>query len=185
MTKNLRKAIMFRSQLKNLYNKKRTQENWDNYKKQRNFCVNLLKKTKKEYFNKLNIKDLSSNKKFWKTIKPYFSNKGLNGNKFLLIENDNLISNEKDLASIFNNFFINITSDLHLKEAPKPQTSNESLDELLTRFSTHPSIKKIKESFPVSDSFNFRPVTTDDVKKEIKIFMGLKLIYKEIFRLTF
>ena len=98
----------------------------------------------------------------------------MNGNKFLLIENDNLISNEKDLASIFNNFFINITSDLHLKEAPKPQTSNESLDELLTRFSTHPSIKKIKESFPVSDSFNFRPVTTDDVKKEILNLDGSK-----------
>lgn len=27
------------------------------------------------------MKDLSGNKKLWKTIKPYFSNKGLNSNK--------------------------------------------------------------------------------------------------------
>ena len=46
MTKTLRKAIMHRSKLKNIYNKKRTNDNWANYKKQRNFCVNLLRKTR-------------------------------------------------------------------------------------------------------------------------------------------
>ena len=47
-------------------------KNWKNYKKQRNFCVDLLSKTKTEYFKNLNVKDLSDNRKFWKTIKPYF-----------------------------------------------------------------------------------------------------------------
>ena len=49
MSKALRKAVMVRSKLKNKYNKNRTGENWDTYKKQRNFCVNLLRKTKKDY----------------------------------------------------------------------------------------------------------------------------------------
>ena len=70
MSKALRKAIMVRSKLKNKYNKNRTEENWDSYKKQRNFCVNLLRKTKKDYFNDLNIKNITDNKAFWKTIKP-------------------------------------------------------------------------------------------------------------------
>ena len=61
-------------------------------KKQRNFCVNLLRKTKTEYFQKLNVKDLSDNRKFWKTIKPFFSNKGLNSNKLMLKENNRLIT---------------------------------------------------------------------------------------------
>ena len=43
--------------LKNIYNKYRTEGNWANYEKQRNFCVNLLCKTKTEYFQKLNVKD--------------------------------------------------------------------------------------------------------------------------------
>ena len=59
MSKTLRKAIMHRSKLKNIYNKYRTKDNWANYKKQRNFCINLPRKTKTKYFQKLNVKDLS------------------------------------------------------------------------------------------------------------------------------
>ena len=50
ITKQLRKAIMRRSRLKNIYNKTRSPENWGNYKKQRNSCVDLLRKTKRSYF---------------------------------------------------------------------------------------------------------------------------------------
>ena len=48
MTKSLRKAIMLRSRLKNNLNKQRSDENWDNYKKQRNFCVKLTRQTKEK-----------------------------------------------------------------------------------------------------------------------------------------
>ena len=41
VTKGLRKAIMKRSRLKNLFNKQRTHENWVNYKMQENQSVNL------------------------------------------------------------------------------------------------------------------------------------------------
>ena len=58
MTKQLRKAIMHRSRLKNVFNKNRTPKTWDSYKKQRNFCVNLLRKTKKEYFENISVKDI-------------------------------------------------------------------------------------------------------------------------------
>ena len=47
MSKALRKAIMHKSKLKNVYNKKRADVNWANYKKQPNFCVTLLRITKK------------------------------------------------------------------------------------------------------------------------------------------
>ena len=86
MSKALRKAIMHRSKLKNINNKYRTEDNWANYKKQSNFCVNFLRKTKTEYFQKLNVKDLSDNRKFWKTIKSFFSNKSLNSKKLMLKE---------------------------------------------------------------------------------------------------
>ena len=65
MSKALRKAIMNRSKFKNAYNKKRADVNWANYKKQRNFCVTLLRRTKKEYFQNLNVKDLLDNKNFY------------------------------------------------------------------------------------------------------------------------
>ena len=83
---------MTRSKLRNSDNKGRTKQKWDNYKKQRNFCVNLFRKTKRKFFRDLNINKIS-----WKTIKQFFSNKGLNSNKLLLVEKGNLVSNEKIL----------------------------------------------------------------------------------------
>ena len=116
MTKELRKGIMHRSKLKNKFNKKRTNENWENYKTQRNFCVNLPRKTKREYFQQLNLKKVSDNRTFWRTIKPCFTNKGLSTNKLMLKEGNQLVSNEKDLANIMNGYFINITKELNLKK---------------------------------------------------------------------
>ena len=81
MNKALRKAIMRRSRLKNIYLKTRNNENWDKYKKQRNFSTNLLRKTKNDYFRCLNLND---NKKFWKKVKPFFSDKGLETNNIIL-----------------------------------------------------------------------------------------------------
>ena len=50
MNKELRKTIMKRSQLKNRYNKNHDYEKWHLYKKQRNFCVSFLRKTKRNCF---------------------------------------------------------------------------------------------------------------------------------------
>ena len=59
---------------------------WKDYKKQRNFRKNLLKKTKRQYFCNLNIKDLNDNKKFWKKFKPFFWDKSLETNNIILKE---------------------------------------------------------------------------------------------------
>ena len=56
MTKTLRKAIMIRSKLKNRFHKTRSDKNWLLYKTQRNLYTKLLRKTKKDYFSKLNPK---------------------------------------------------------------------------------------------------------------------------------
>ena len=72
----MRKAIMHRSRLKNVFNKSRTLKTWDNYKKTAQFLCESFKKNKKRYFENINVKDINDNKKFWKTIKPFFSNKG-------------------------------------------------------------------------------------------------------------
>ena len=73
MTKALRKATMTRSKLKNFYLKNQNTTNWNNYKYQRDFRTNLLRKTKLDYFRNFNVKNLRYNKKFWKKIKPFFS----------------------------------------------------------------------------------------------------------------
>ena len=64
MTKELSKAIMLITNLRNQFLKTRTSEAKLKYNKQRNLCVSLLRKTKKNYYENLNLNDISHNKKF-------------------------------------------------------------------------------------------------------------------------
>ena len=75
LTKELRKAIMNRSKLRNTFLKTRNEKSRGRFNRQRNFCVSLLRKTKRRFFGKLNHKVVSDNRKFWKTIGPLFSEK--------------------------------------------------------------------------------------------------------------
>ena len=52
MNKVLSKAVMNRSRLRNKFTKDPTIDNEKSNKKQRNYCVNLFKKEKKEFFRK-------------------------------------------------------------------------------------------------------------------------------------
>ena len=72
MTKSLRKAIMLRSQLKKKFNNNKSEENSKKYKQQRNYCVKLLRKTKMEYFQNMDVNKVNDNKMFWKTLKMIF-----------------------------------------------------------------------------------------------------------------
>ena len=59
---------------------------------------------------------MTDNEKFWKIIKPFCSNKGLNSNKLMLREKGVVVADEKALANLMNNYFVNITADLYLKQ---------------------------------------------------------------------
>ena len=99
MTKTLRKAIMKRSKLKNKFNEERNIENWSEYKRQRNLCSNLLKQSKKCHFNSLNVNEVTENKKFWKTIKPFFTiKKNKITNNIILTENNQTVREEKTIC---------------------------------------------------------------------------------------
>ena len=166
MTKSLRKAIMLRSKLKNNFNKQRSDGNWDNYKKQRNFCVKLLHQTKEKYFSDINVKSISDNKKFWKTIKPFFSNKGLNTNNMMLVEDNEIVREEEIIANIMNNYFTNITTLLKLK--PTKIDSKANLESIIDTFQNHESVQRIKlANFHTKSSLKCNSVSEIDIKKEI------------------
>ena len=99
---------MDRPRFENIFNKRHAPRTQDSYQKLRNFCVNLFRETKKKSFENINIKDINNNKNFWKTIKPFFNHKRLNTNKLMLIEKNNLISEESVLADTMNQCFTSI-----------------------------------------------------------------------------
>ena len=173
MSKHLRKAIMTRSRLKNIYNKKRTFENLENYKKQRNFCVNLLKREKRKYYNNLNLNIFKDNKTFCKRIKPLFSDKYRPANKgFILIDNNENISESKDIAESLNDFFIKSVDNLDIEpfiQSMLENNSERSVLEIIKEYESHPSIKRIKAHFHVKEIFKFREISTEDLKTKLAI----------------
>ena len=72
ITKKLKKAIMKRSQLENIYSKTLTEKSLKAYKKQKNYVNRLYKKERKMFFNSLNSSVISDNQKIWKTAKISF-----------------------------------------------------------------------------------------------------------------
>ena len=115
MNKQLRKAIMKRSALKNKANKSKCQTDYEAYKKQRNFVANLNKKCKKAFFAKVSID--SNKKSMWKFCKSVFPCKsGVSNEKITLEHNGHIVTDEKTVANIFNIHFVNIVKSLNIPE---------------------------------------------------------------------
>ena len=96
MNKQLRKVIMTRTRLLNKYSKDNSARNLFAYKRERNLCANFLRKSKKVYCNNLNVKRRNDSKKFWQTIKSNFTDKTLKNERITLVDEDKVITEEKD-----------------------------------------------------------------------------------------
>ena len=96
---------MLRSKLRNKYLTEKSEEARLLYKKQRNACVFLWKKAKKEYYENLDLHNVIDTKRFWKTVKPMFGNKIKTCNTVSLIEKSTVITSEKALTKTFIEFF--------------------------------------------------------------------------------
>ena len=173
MTKNLRKAIMKRSQLENKYISNSTVENRNKYKKHKNFCSKLYKKERKKFYSQLDIKNITVNKLFWKTMKPFLSEKCTYASKISLVHNDNVISDDQELADTFNNFFEHTVDNLGIQEYQSDHNidissiSDDPIDYAIAKYKNHPNIIMINENVSFESRFSFTAVNEDDIQREI------------------
>ena len=163
MNQTLSKAFMHRSKLKNRYNKNPTEVNKMSYNKQRNYCVLLLRKEKRKYYNNLDLNIFADNKKFWQRVKPLFSDKQKSiPRDLILVENDILISDKLKVAEKLNNFFIKAVENLEIEpdlSETKSDTPDENIQVIIDQYKSHPSIVKIKENVGEGNSFSFKDTT--------------------------
>ena len=87
-------------------------------------------------------------------------------------EKGNLVSAEKELATIINNFYINIAKDLELKKDSKGKLNN--LEDILKAYESRLSIEKIKKVIKTTEKFSFHNVKDDEVQKIIMNLDGSK-----------
>ena len=91
--------IVKRYLLENICRKALTEKSLKAYNKQINYVSRLHKKERKMFSNSLNSSVISDDRKFWKTVKPLFSNKGDYGNKIKLIENEEIIDDDTTVGA--------------------------------------------------------------------------------------
>ena len=153
MNSVLRKAVYKKKMLHNKYLKHRSNKNWEKYRLQRNLVNKIKKNSIKQYFFERCTGGPKSNS-FWPTIKPFLSNKGnVNNNEIILEENNKIINDQEEVATTFNNFFINVAKDI----GPNLKTGNDE----------HPSITKIKENKHNIEPLVFKEIDIDFIEKQI------------------
>ena len=120
---------------------------WKAYNKQRNYCVWLIRKLKKDYYNNLDNKKIIDNKSFWKYVKPLFTEKNARSIKITLVEDNSLLENNDKIAETFNNFF---TSDVsNIPPFVDLSVEIDHIEDLILRiieqYKNHPSVVAINE----------------------------------------
>ena len=114
---------------------------------------------------------MCDNKKFWGKVKPLLSNKVVYNERITLVEDDKIIENDKNTASILNEFCSNIITTLgipHFNETePLSHNIGDPLMKTIMKHRFHPSIVAIKKNCNSGLSFSFSQVECHEIMKEI------------------
>ena len=102
------------------------------------------------------MKDVTENKKFWTTIKPFFAEKSKTTNNIILTENNQTVREDRKICQIFNTYFTNITKDLKLRQVNESQS-----------FENEESCRLIRENYS-GGSFSFMSISKDDIIEGVK-----------------
>ena len=135
---------MKRSELESEYVKNITSENLKSHKKTKTFCSKLYKKERKKYHERLDFNNATDNKKFWKTVKPFSSDKVTTFPKISLVEYEEIISDESKVANSFSSFFENA---IHLLGIKTNKYSNGNYD---LKTPVEIAIKKYKQRLSIN-----------------------------------
>ena len=76
--------------------------------------MSLLRKTKRNYYAHLDNKIVTDNRKFWKAVSSLFSEKTFRKESITLKEQRKIITDNKNIAEMFNNLFSNIVKNLNI-----------------------------------------------------------------------
>ena len=152
MNRELQKENYVRSRLRNKHWVEPSAENKAAYKKQRNKCVKIRRKSIKRYMDKISEKGVETNKSYWNFIKSSMINKAMIASKDItLIGVKNVITDEYEISQTFNKHYINIVQKSCGNKPNKIGTTLGSLndsdviDRIIKSYENHPSVLKIKK----------------------------------------
>ena len=121
MGNNFHKAIMTRSRVLNQLRKTKPMKTNALTKKQRNYCVILLERSKKSCYDNFNVSTITDNKTFCKTKKPSFTEKSVKDQK---------IQKYLNLLKYFWSYFENIVKNLYIERPNLSQSDSNPVSNI-------------------------------------------------------
>ena len=110
MSSDIRKAIRKRNRLLKYFCRHKSPRAWENYRVQRNLTTFLIRTAKTKYYTNLSDKlqdPKIGQKKWWGIIKSLYGNK-IHSNIPALLEGDRMITDAKEKATLFNDYFCSV-----------------------------------------------------------------------------
>ena len=130
---------------------------------------------------------MSDNRTFWKTVGPLFLEKAFHKESIILNNKTKIISNDEELAEMFNKYFSKIVGNLDIDETLASNIASSDITDpvfnAIKKYEDYPSIKTIKLFMSGKDlqfSFNFE--TKNKILAEIHNLDKKKLVKKVIYR---
>ena len=115
------------------------------------------------------MSNVNDNREFWRTVKPFLTDKGTNHSTINLIDdNGGIITSETKLTETFSNHFEKVTLSTTVNENISGVTpkSLDRIDKIIEKFDNHESVLMIRNIFK-SNSFEFSPIDESEVLEQI------------------
>ena len=131
--------------------------------------MKLLRNTKNEFYNNLNVRYITENKLFWKTAKASFTDKTWKDERITLVENSKVVSDESELAEFFSKYFGNIVQNLGIDGLTNTSSDNDAVTirQAIGKYQNHLSIKVIRENIHTTNNFSFELINPECIGKII------------------
>ena len=93
-----------------------------------------------------------------------------------------MILDNESVSGKFNNYFSQIVDSLVLYDFPSKLRREyaDEIDNIVSKFNTHPSIVKFKKHFKIKTTFSFSPISKDEIVAIIKNLQNNKAAGGEI-----
>ena len=103
-------------------------------------------------------------------MKSCLTDKTLKGERITLIKNEKVVSDERELEKIFEEYFSNIAPNLDIQHPASIILHHDPVSNAMKEFESHRIILEIKKQIPsdVAFPFSFRKVILTEIINEIK-----------------
>ena len=138
-----------------------------NYTKSIKTFVVSYTKRKEENIESLDWKNVLDSKEFWKTMRPFLSDKNTVFSQISIQKNNRVISDDSDLSEELSTFFEDPVRSLNVKPDEFYLSDTENLSDpvenAIRKFENHLSVQSIKQNIPVNQDFYFSNTEVMDI----------------------